>query len=170
MRIFIVGYMLSGKSTIGKRLAKLLNYTFIDTDKEIESYYKLSVSDIFKKYGENVFRILERRVLETLKEKDNIVVSTGGGLVCFNDNMKWVKENGISVYLKLSPAAIVSRHKVSKRIRPLLQGKTDEELMAFIEKNLEEREVYYNQADVTLDALSLKAEEILEIILKRQFF
>ena len=93
MRIFIVGYMLSGKSTIGKRLARLLNYKFIDTDKAIEQQYKLSVSDIFKKYGEEVFRILEKQMINTLKEEENIVISTGGGFVCFNDNMKWVKEN-----------------------------------------------------------------------------
>ena len=85
--------MLSGKSTIGKRLAKLLNYKFIDTDKAIEQQYRLSVSDIFKKYGEDVFRTMEKQMINTLKEEDNIVISTGGGFVCFNDNMKWVKEN-----------------------------------------------------------------------------
>jgi shikimate kinase len=165
MKVFIVGYMLSGKSTIGKRLAKLMNYTFIDTDKEIENQYKLSVSDIFKKYGEETFRLLERKYLLTLQEKDNIVVSTGGGLVCFNDNMQWVKANGVSIYLKLSPAAIVSRHKISKRIRPLLRDKTDEEALEYITKTLQEREIFYNQADFSFDALNLKAEEIIKIIL-----
>lgn len=164
MKIFIVGYMLSGKSTIGKQLAKCLNYTFIDTDKEIEMHYKLSVSDVFKKYGEEVFRLLERKILLSLEKEDNIVVSTGGGLVCFNDNMKWVKENGLSIYLKLSPQAIVSRHKVAKRARPLLQNKTEEELLEYIEKTLEEREKFYNQADFSFEALSLKVEEIIKII------
>ncbi len=164
MRVFIVGYMLSGKSTIGKRLAKLLNYTFIDTDKEIENQYKLSVNDIFKKYGEEVFRVLEKKILENIGEKDNIVVSTGGGLVCFNDNMQWVKANGVSIYLKLSPAAILSRHKISKRVRPLLRDKTDEEALEYITKTLEEREKYYTQADYCFDALNLKAEEIIKII------
>lgn len=164
MKIFIVGYMLSGKSTIGKQLAKRLNYTFIDTDKEIEMHYKLSVSDVFKKYGEEVFRLLERKILLSLEKEDNIVVSTGGGLVCFNDNMKWVKENGLSIYLKLSPQAIVSRHKVAKRARPLLQNKTEEELLEYIEKTLEEREKFYNQADFSFEALSLKVEEIIKII------
>lgn len=156
--------MLSGKSTIGKQLAKRLNYTFIDTDKEIEMHYKLSVSDVFKKYGEEVFRLLERKILLSLEKEDNIVVSTGGGLVCFNDNMKWVKENGLSIYLKLSPQAIVSRHKVAKRARPLLQNKTEEELLEYIEKTLEEREKFYNQADFSFEALSLKVEEIIKII------
>lgn len=164
MKIFIVGYMLSGKSTIGKRLAKRLNYTFIDTDKEIERHYKLSVSDVFRKYGEEVFRLLERKILLSLEKEDNIVVSTGGGLVCFNDNMKWVKENGLSIYLKLSPQAIVARHKVAKRARPLLQNKTEEELLEYIEKILEEREKFYNQADFSFEALSLKVEEIIKII------
>ena len=164
MKVFIIGYMLSGKSTIGKRLAKLLNYTFIDTDKEIENQYKLSVSDIFKKYGEETFRLLERKYLLSLEKQDNIVVSTGGGLVCFNDNMQWVKANGVSLYLKLEAAAIISRHKMSKRPRPLLQGKSDEELLEFVTKTLKEREEFYNQADFCFDALSLKAEEIIKII------
>lgn len=165
MRIFIVGYMLSGKSTIGKRLAKLLNYKFIDTDKAIEQQYKLSVSDIFKKYGEDVFRTLEKQMIETLKEEDNVVVSTGGGYVCYNDNMKWVKENGKSIYLKLTPEAIVSRHKITKRPRPLLQNKTDEELLEFVKQTLKEREFYYQQSDFIFNALSLKPEEIIKIIL-----
>ena len=88
MRLFIVGYIQSGKSTFGKKLAKLLNYTFVDTDKYIENLYKLSVEDIFNKYGEKVFRVLEKKIIEDLKQMDNIVVSTGGGFVCFNDNMK----------------------------------------------------------------------------------
>ena len=165
MKIFIVGYMLSGKSTIGKQLAKRLNYTFIDTDKEIERHYKLSVSDVFKKYGEEVFLTLEKQMINTLKEEENIVISTGGGFVCFNDNMKWVKENGISIYLKLTPEAIISRHKVAKRPRPLLQNKTDEELLNFIKQTLKEREVYYQQSDFIFNALSVKPEEIIKIIL-----
>lgn len=165
MRIFIVGYMLSGKSTIGKRLARLLNYKFIDTDQAIEQQYKLSVSDIFKKYGEEVFRTLEKQMINTLKEEENIVISTGGGFVCFNDNMKWVKENGISIYLKLTPEAIISRNKVAKRPRPLLQNKTDEELLNFIKQTLKEREVYYQQSDFIFNALSVKPEEIIKIIL-----
>lgn len=170
MRVFIIGYMLSGKTTIGKQLAKKLNYTFIDTDKEIENQYKLSVSDIFKKYGEETFRLLETKFLHSLKEKDNIVVSTGGGLVCFNDNMQWIKSNGLSVYLKLEVAAIISRNKLTKRPRPLLKGKSEEELFEFVEKTLKEREFYYNQADYTFDAINLKATEISEIILKSKFF
>jgi shikimate kinase len=165
MRLFIVGYMLSGKSTFGKKLAKLLNYTFVDTDKYIENLYKLSVEGIFNKYGEKVFRVLEKKIIEDLKQMDNIVVSTGGGFVCFNDNMKWIKENGVSIYLKLTPEAIISRHKVAKRPRPLLQNKNDKELLEFIRQTLREREFYYQQSDFIFDALNLKPEEIIKIIL-----
>ena len=79
--------------------------------------------------------------------------------------MKWVKENGISIYLKLTPEAIISRHKVAKRPRPLLQNKTDEELLNFIKQTLKEREVYYQQSDFIFNALSVKPEEIIKIIL-----
>ena len=78
--------------------------------------------------------------------------------------MQWVKAKGVSIYLKLSPAAILSRHKISKRTRPLLKDKTDEEALDYITKTLEEREKYYTQADYCFDALSLKAEEIIKII------
>ncbi len=157
----MVGYMLCGKSTVGKRLAKQLGYEFVDTDSWVENKYRLSVEGIFEKYGQSVFRLFERQCLEALKEKDNIVVATGGGLPCFGDNMDLINSLGFSIYLQMPSEAVISRYRSSHRPRPLLKGKTEEQLREFISKTLEEREFFYQKADLTLPAISLKVEEIL---------
>ena len=102
--------MLSGKSTVGKKLAKHLNYEFVDTDKWIENKYRLSVDGIFSKYGEKVFRSFEREALLELIAKDNILISTGGGLPCFDGNMEIIKASGFSIYLNISPLNFLPIH------------------------------------------------------------
>ncbi len=170
MRIFLIGYMLCGKSTIGKKLARRLNYRFTDTDKLIENKYQLSVEQIFEKYGEEVFRQFEKEILQTLDSEDDIVVATGGGLPCFGDNMKKIKSSGYVIYLNMHPYSILSRHKKSKRPRPLLQGKTDEELRDFLKESLKKRDFYYRQADLIVRAENIKVEEIVAKISSDRFF
>ncbi len=139
MRIFIIGFMYSGKSTVGKKLANLMNLNHIDTDKVFESKYNITISSFFEKYGENLFRELEHKILLETIEEDNIIVSTGGGLPCFHNNMDIIKENGISIYLNMSPISIIHRINNSKKKRPLLQNKSPEELQEYIENLLKER-------------------------------
>lgn len=170
MRIFLIGYMLCGKSTIGKKLARRLNYRFTDTDKLIENKYQLSVEQIFEKYGEEVFRQFEKEILQTLDSEDDIVVATGGGLPCFGDNLKKIKSSGYVIYLNMHPYSILSRHKKSKRPRPLLQGKTDEELRDFLKESLKKRDFYYRQADLIVRAENIKVEEIIAKISLDRFF
>lgn len=170
MRIFLIGYMLCGKSTIGKKLARRLNYRFTDTDKLIENKYQLSVEQIFEKYGEEVFRQFEKEILQTLDSEDDIVIATGGGLPCFGDNMKKIKSSGYVIYLNMHPYSILSRHKKSKRPRPLLQGKTDEELRDFLKESLKKRDFYYRQADLIVRAENIKVEEIVAKISSDRFF
>jgi shikimate kinase len=162
--------MLCGKSTVGKKLAKRLNLEFVDTDKLIESKYRLCVEQIFSKYGETVFRLFEKEILEDLIKKDNIVVATGGGMPCFGENLKTMKSNGIVIYLNMNPISIVSRHKKSHRPRPLLKGKNDEELLEYIKQNLKKRDFYYQQADLILKAESINIEEIISKISSTRFF
>ena len=103
--------MYSGKSTVGKKLANLMNLKHIDTDKVFETKYNITISSFFEKYGENLFRELEHKILlETIKE-DNCIISTGGGLPCFHNNIEIIKENGISIYLNMSPISIIHRIK-----------------------------------------------------------
>ena len=160
MRIFIIGFMYSGKSTVGKKLANLMNLNHIDTDKVFESKYNITISSFFEKYGEDLFRELEHKILLETIEEDNIIVSTGGGLPCFHNNMDIIKENGISIYLNMSPISIIHRINNSKKKRPLLQNKSPEELQEYIENLLREREVFYNQANLKIKGEDPNIKEI----------
>lgn len=153
--------MLCGKSTLGKKLAARLGYEFLDTDTEIENKYRISVEGIFAKYGEQTFRLFERRLLESLEERDNIVVSTGGGMPCFGRNMQRIKSLGYTIYLYMPPEAIVARYGVSHRRRPILERVKEEERLDFVRRSLAERELYYRQADLVTPSIGLKVEEIV---------
>ncbi len=165
MKIVLIGYMYSGKTSVGKRISNMLGFEFKDTDTIIEKSCGKSVNDIFNMEGEEFFRQKERETLLDLLEEDNIVISTGGGLPCYKDNMQLIKENCKSIYLQLSPAQILSRAMVSKRKRPLLENLSAEEKLRYIETSLMEREPYYRQADVYIGALSISRFE-LEITLE----
>ena len=167
MRIFIIGFMYSGKSTIGKKLAKAMNLEYIDTDHVFESKYNITVAHFFEKYGEDLFREFEHKILLETIEKDNVIISTGGGLPCFNGNMELIKQNGISIYLNMSPISIIHRINHSKKKRPLLKNKSPEELQTYIETLLKQREIFYNQATLTIKGESPNIKEIQEEILSK---
>ena len=165
MRIFIIGFMYSGKSTIGKKLAKAMNLKYIDTDNIFEGKYNITVAHFFEKYGEELFREFEHKILLEAIENENAIISTGGGLPCFYKNMELIKQNGISIYLKMSPLSIIHRINHSKKKRPLLQNKSPEELQTYIETLLKQREIFYNQATITIKGESPNIKEIQEEIL-----
>lgn len=165
MRIFIIGFMYSGKSTIGKKLAKAMNLKYIDTDHVFENKYNITVAHFFEKYGEDLFREFENKILLEEIENENAIISTGGGLPCFHKNMELIKQNGISIYLKMSPLSIIHRINRSKKKRPLLQNKSPEELQTYIEALLKQREIFYNQATLTIKGESPNIKEIQEEIL-----
>ncbi|MBJ6368837.1 shikimate kinase [Snuella sedimenti] len=154
MIITLIGYMASGKSTLGKELAVKLDYDFIDLDDYIEVKENTSVSNIFKTKGEIYFRTIETKYLKTLIEsKSNLILSLGGGTPCYGNNMNvllnapYVK----SIYLKASIPTLVARLKNEKRKRPLIAHlETDEQLTEFIGKHLFERTQFYTQAQLTL--------------------
>lgn len=151
MNIILVGYMGSGKTTLGKKLASRLGLRFIDTDQLIESEEKTSIPDIFNRYGEQHFRELERNLILRLKEQDQLLISTGGGMPCFNDLSEQLNEAGVTIYLKRPARELAERILNSKKKRPLTDGKSKEELIEFIENALKTRQVYYEKAHIIAD-------------------
>lgn len=168
MKIFIIGYMCSGKSTVGKRLARKLNYDFIDLDLYFEEKYHISVDDFFKKYGDDAFRKIETKLLNEILTKDNIVISTGGGTPCFNENMNLMKNNGVSVYLKMHINSLKDRILNSKKQRPLLKNISEDNIDDFLSDHLSKREVFYQQADFTVKGENVDVEGMVELICSQE--
>lgn len=164
MRISLLGYMGSGKSTFGKKLAKKLNLEFIDLDNFIEDSVGKSIPEIFSEKGEEVFREFEKKSLRTVLGKRNVLISLGGGTPCFGDNMEEVNNESISIYLDLPPKALFSRLKNVKASRPLIADKNDVELLSFIETHLSERDSYYKRARIVFNPIQEKEEKLLELI------
>ncbi len=166
MIVVLIGYMASGKSTLGRILAKKLNYEFIDLDDYIENNEKSTINDIFKLKGEIHFRKLETHYLnELLNSKSNLVLSLGGGTPCYSNNMDLIlnAKNVKSFYLKASIPILIARLNNAKSKRPLVAHiETDEMLTEFIGKHLFERSQFYNLADVTLTTDKKSAKDIIE--------
>lgn len=160
MKVFLIGFMGSGKTTIGKKLANYLKYEFIDLDKLIESKAGMSIVNYFELHGEGAFRELERDILQKTEFPENVIIATGGGAPCFGDNMEWMNKNGLVAYLSLSPKALASRLEHSKTDRPLIRHLKGNELIDFISSKLQEREVFYNQAKYVVSASDLTAERL----------
>ena len=149
--IILVGYMGSGKTTVGRQLALALGRTFYDLDWYIEMRYHRSVAQLFQERGEEGFREMERNMLHEAAEFEDIVLSCGGGTPCFFDNMDDIRSVGESVYLKATPETLYKHLLMAKIERPLLKGKSAEELIAYITEHLEQREPFYQKARYTLD-------------------
>ena len=167
--LFLVGYMGCGKSTLGRKLARRLGVDFVDTDALVEEREGASVADVFRYEGEERFRQAERRVLdEVIAGNPFVVVSTGGGLPTWSDNMARMNDAGHTVYLRRSAEQIARRlSPYGRRKRPRLQGLNDEELVAFMERDMAAREPFYAQATLIVDCDWLSDEEVVEFILER---
>ena len=152
--IILVGYMGSGKTTVGRQLALALGRTFYDLDWYIEMRYHRTVAQLFEERGEEGFRELERNMLHEAAEFEDIVLSCGGGTPCFFDNMDYIRSVGESVYLKATPEKVE---------RPLLKGKSEEELLDFIRTSLEQREPFYLKAEHVIDVTLLDNYDKLQI-------
>jgi len=166
MKIFLIGYMGSGKSTVGKKLASQLGYDFADHDELIEKAVGKSVSEIFQEDGEERFREMEHHLLISLMTKDNVVISTGGGTPCHYNNMQLMNENGLTIYLKMSADTLVNRLRNAKTERPILAGKSAEDLYNFIVTHLENREPFYSEAQYKVKAKDLDIKELAEFVKK----
>ena len=143
MRIYLIGYMGAGKTTLGHYLADAMQMSFVDLDHFIENRYLKSIGQIFQEKGEEGFRRIEEKMLHEVASFENIVISTGGGTPVFYDNMAFMNRTGLTVYLKVSVEELVNRLNKAKSGRPLIRNKSKEELTTFVEESLKQREPVY---------------------------
>ncbi|MCC8088780.1 MAG: shikimate kinase [Rikenellaceae bacterium] len=148
MNIFLVGYMGSGKTTVGKPLAKKLGMEFFDMDNYFVDKHKRTINEVFAVDGEDEFRRMEKDIVQELCSRKGCVVATGGGAPCFFDNMDMMNEAGLTVYLQVSPEGLMQRLRYGLDKRPLLKGKSEEELLEFITEALGKREEFYSKAQL----------------------
>lgn len=170
--IFLIGYMAAGKTSLGRFAAKRLGREFIDLDKYIEARFRQSISELFALRGEEEFRKIERNMLREVAEFDNVLIATGGGTPCFYDNMAYMNERGVAVFLSCSVDIICRRLLVAKIKRPLVEGCTPDELKEKVATMLAQRIPYYEQARYTFDAeeydkataLAMATEQLRSIV------
>jgi shikimate kinase len=163
-RIFLIGFMGSGKSTLGAQLARRLDYQFMDMDQLIEDTAEMSIPEIFDEHGEEVFRKWEHDILLELCQLEKIVISTGGGAPCQSGMMDLMNSHGSTIYLKLSPEALHSRLFNSRTERPLIKGKSESELLDFIQSLLRQREEFYMLANHVVDGVNMKADDLVRLL------
>lgn len=159
IRVMLIGYMGAGKTTIGKVLARDMGMEFYDLDDYIEGRFHQKIPDIFAEKGEEGFREMEKRMLHEVAEFENVIISCGGGTPCFFDNMDFMNSRGETVFLDAPPEVLKEHLKMGKTVRPLIQGKTDEELTAYIEESLQKRIPYYQKAKHTLKIEVIHTQE-----------
>lgn len=160
-RIFLTGYMGSGKTTLGRALAAAIGIPFIDLDHYIEQRYRKTISQLFAEKGEEGFREIERRMLHEVGEFEDVIISTGGGTPCFFDNIEYMNEQGTTVYLDVPVERLFIRLSIARSKRPLIKEKNDEELMSFIKEQLEKRAPHYSKAQYSFKADRL--EDITQV-------
>ena len=158
-RIILIGYMGAGKTTIGKILAKDLGVPFYDLDWYIETRMRKKVKQIFDERGEEGFRIIEKNMLHEVAEFEDVVVACGGGTPCFFDNMDYLVGQGDVVYLRGTPDVLFRHLKMGRGVRPLLLGKSDDELLEYIKENVEKREEFYMKANHIVDIPCMEDED-----------
>lgn len=166
-RVILVGYMGAGKTTVGKALAKELSIPFYDLDWYIESRMRKTVAQIFAERGEEGFRKIEYNMLHEVAEFEDVIISCGGGTPCFFDNMDYMNSQAQVVYLKASPEVLYNHLMMGKGERPLLKGKSPEELKVFIKEQLQKRAPFYEKAQYTFDVSLMDNFEKVKISVER---
>ncbi len=163
-RIFLIGFMGSGKSTLGSALARQIGFEFVDMDHLIEETAGMTIPGIFNEHGEEVFRKWEHDILLELCKRINVVVSTGGGAPCHHDMIEIMNNHGDTIYIQLPATALLNRLRHSKTKRPLIKDKSEEELLIFITTLLADREPYYRQARYIVNGVNLRPEELSSLL------
>jgi shikimate kinase len=158
----LIGFPGVGKTSVGKRLAAMLGYVFIDTDALFEAEHGCSVIDFFERYGEEAFRKKEYEILKSALLTEDVVIATGGGTPCYAKSLSLMLHNGYVLYLKATPKMLYERLTKARNDRPLMANKSGLELLEYIYDMLQERESLYNQAHSTVDALNLKSPKKME--------
>jgi shikimate kinase len=165
--VFLVGYMGSGKSTVGKMLSARLGFQLVDLDTFIETRFHKTISQLFAEKGEREFRDLEHAMLQEVCGFEDTVVATGGGTACFHDNMRLMNKSGLTVFLRVPVDILVARLKHGRAQRPLVCNKTNDELSTFITGMLEIRDPFYAQAQMIVDSKGLLDFSFVENIVAR---
>ena len=161
MTIFLIGFMGCGKSTVGRKLATAVGYDFVDLDQRVCEIAGMTIPEIFALHGEEAFRRIERQALEEMANRSDVVVATGGGAPCYGDNMDFIVSHGKAVYLKMTPPALQQRLLHAKAVRPKIVGKGPEELLAYIEELLAEREPFYGRANIVVNCNDVTPGEVV---------
>lgn len=164
VKIFLIGFMGSGKTHWGSLWARKNGLTFYDLDGIIERKYGKIITDIFEKEGEKKFRKLEQDYLRKFKNKNNFVLACGGGTPCFSNNMEWMKLQGKVIYLKATPETLLKQVMNETEKRPVIKKVDPSELLGFIQNKLEEREPFYSMADFILNVKELNENSLSNII------
>ena len=137
-----------------------MQYKFIDLDQQLEADAGVTVSEYFAEYGEDAFRRFENQLLKNVDYPENCIVATGGGAPCYFDNMEFMNNTGITVYIDMPPLALAKRLEHGKHKRPLLRNMNEEEMTAFIEAKLEERHPFYKQAALSVNGISITPDQL----------
>lgn len=167
-RVYLIGFMGSGKSRLGRDLSKKMEIQNIDLDKFIESSMLMTVPEIFETYGEEEFRRIEHEKLKELSAFENVIISTGGGAPCYHNNMELMNATGTTIFLNPTIEKLVYRLLKSKNKRPLIDGMKEKELTAFCETKLKERLPFYEKAQFTINREELKLKKIIKVIAKNK--
>ena len=164
MNIYLIGYMYSGKTTLGHKLAVKLGYQWLDLDQVFEQVFHTSIPIFFKRYGEEAFRKLEQKLLHETANNDNTVISTGGGTPCHFDNIQWINKHGKSVYFDVTVDTLLRRAAQSKKPRPILMGMTEEERSQYIRQQLDARMPYYRKAQIIFPADKPDLNQLVQLV------
>ena len=158
--VYIIGFMGSGKTTAGEKLASLLGWSFVDLDEEIEKNEGKTIPQIFLQNGEDHFRAVETEVLRSISTGKNTIISTGGGSPCHDDNMDFMLRTGVTVYLKMTPSQLAARLLNEKGDRPLLKNIPDDKLVVFIGEKLKQRERWYSRSNIIINGMDLDIKDL----------
>ena len=163
-RIFLTGFMGSGKTTLGRFFAKEYGYSFIDLDHYIEGRYFKTINQIFEESGEEGFRLIEQKALKEVAEIEDVIIATGGGTPCFFDNMDYMISRGLTIFIHVPISELTIRLEKAKSKRPLLKDKNVEQIQEYIEEKLQSRLPFYLKSHLTIDGTSMcKKEELIRV-------
>jgi shikimate kinase len=165
MKIFLIGFMGSGKTHWGRLLSQKLNIPFFDLDEQIASHEGEAINEIFSQKGEEYFRLLEKDTLHIITEShDSFVMACGGGTPCYFNNIEYLNQSGTTVWLNTPVDVLFQRLTNEKEHRPLIKALSEEQLKSYIIKKFSDRKIYYEQADVNVDEDPLQLEQLVEKI------
>jgi shikimate kinase len=165
-RIYLLGFMGSGKTTVGRELATRLHWNFTDLDEMIEDKYRITIPTIFQRFDEAAFRKIEQETLRQTFILNKHVIATGGGTPCFFNNLEQINRNGISVYLKMEPGSLHNRLMNARKKRPLIEQNQPDQILSFIEQQLWKREFFYSRANYIIQGENLDMDALVQMLKK----